>query len=159
LFQLGITRALEYRVKGASRPGCMEFTCTMEVSDGQEVVGKHACPTPPVTSAEVVADAAWWALTSWNCSRHRDLKNSIYALYPPRKKDVFKISQVDLQIFRGAMSHSTSLSLDLSDNPLAAQREIHYLHTRLADTEDTLRARQRMQTGQDNDFYSSDQDT
>jgi hypothetical protein len=87
------------------------------------------------------------------------LKNSIYALYPPRKKDVFKISQVDLQIFRGAMSHSTSLSLDLSDNTLAAQREIHYLHTRLADTEDTLRARQRMQTGQDNDFYSLDQDT
>jgi hypothetical protein len=58
LFQLGITRALEYRVKGAPRPGRMEFTCTMEVFDGQEVVGKYACPAPPVTSAEAVADAA-----------------------------------------------------------------------------------------------------
>jgi hypothetical protein len=54
------------------------------------------------------------------------------------------------------MSHSTSLSLDLSDHVLAAQREIHYLRTRLADTEDTLRAHQRMLAGQDNDFYSSD---
>jgi hypothetical protein len=43
LFQLGITRALEYRVKGGPRLGCMEFTCTVEVFDGQEVVGKHAC--------------------------------------------------------------------------------------------------------------------
>jgi hypothetical protein len=43
------------------------------------------------------------------------------------------------------MSHSRSLSLDLSD--------------RLADIEDTLRAHQRMQTGQDSDFYSSDQGT
>jgi hypothetical protein len=57
------------------------------------------------------------------------------------------------------MSHNTSLSLDLSDRLLAAQREIHYLRTRLADTEDTLHARQRMQAGQDSDFYSLDQNT
>jgi hypothetical protein len=57
------------------------------------------------------------------------------------------------------MSHSMSLLLDLSDLALAAQREIHYLRPRLADTEDTLCAHQRMQAGQDRDFYSSDQDT
>jgi hypothetical protein len=57
------------------------------------------------------------------------------------------------------MSYSTSLSLDLSDRLLAAQREFQYLHTQLADTGDTLRARQRMQAGQDSDFYSSDRDT
>jgi hypothetical protein len=34
LFQLGITRALEYRVKGEPRPGRMEFTCIVEVFDG-----------------------------------------------------------------------------------------------------------------------------
>jgi hypothetical protein len=39
LFQLGITRAPEYRVKGVPRPGRMEFTYTVEVFDGQEVVG------------------------------------------------------------------------------------------------------------------------
>jgi hypothetical protein len=70
--------------------------------------------------------------------------------------DAFKISRVDLQIFIGAMSHNRSLSLDLSNHLLAAQREIHYLLTRLVDTEDTLRARQRMQAGQDNESYSSD---
>jgi hypothetical protein len=52
-----------------------------------------------------------------------------------------------------------SLSLDLSDRLLAPQREIHYLCTQLVDTEDTLRARQRMQAGLDSDFYSSDQET
>jgi hypothetical protein len=48
------------------------------------------------------------------------------------------------KIFRGAMAHSMSLSLDLSDRIIATQREIHYLRTRLTDIEDTLRARQRM---------------
>jgi hypothetical protein len=57
------------------------------------------------------------------------------------------------------MSHNMSLYLDLSDRLLAVEREIHYLSTQLADTKDTLRARQRMQPGQGNDFYSSDQDT
>jgi hypothetical protein len=39
----------------------MEFTCTMEVFDEQEVVSKRACYTPHATCAEavVVADAAW----------------------------------------------------------------------------------------------------
>jgi hypothetical protein len=97
LFQLHITRAPEYRVMGVPRLGCMELTCTVEVFDGQEVVSKHACPTPHATCAEAVVDAAWQALTSWNHSRHRDLKNSIYALYPQRKKDAFKISRVDLR--------------------------------------------------------------
>jgi hypothetical protein len=68
LFQLGITRAPKYRVKGIPRPGCMEFTCTVEVFNGQEVVGKHASPTPHAMCAEVVADAAWQALMSWNRS-------------------------------------------------------------------------------------------
>jgi hypothetical protein len=103
-----------------------------------------------------VADIAWKALMSWNHSQHHDLKNSTYALYPQRKKDAFKISRVDPQIFIGVMSHSTSLSLDLSDRLLATQREIHYLCTRPADIEDTQCARQRMQAGQDSDFYSSD---
>jgi hypothetical protein len=51
---------------------------------------------------------------------------------------------VDPQIFREAMAHIMSLSLDLSDRLLAAQREIHYLYTQLTHTEDTLRAHQRI---------------
>jgi hypothetical protein len=98
----------------------MELTCPVEVFDGQVVAGKHACPTPHATCAEVVVDTAWQAWTSLNRSCHSDLKNSIYALYPRRKKDAFKITRVDQQIFRGAMSYSTSLSLDLSDHLLAA---------------------------------------
>jgi hypothetical protein len=136
--------------------GCMEFTCTMDVFDGKEVAGKHACPSPRATCAEVVPNAAWQALMSWNRSRHRDLKNSIYALYPRRKKDAFKISRVEPQIFKGVMLHCMSPSMDLGDCLLATQREIHYLRTRLAGTEDTLRAHQRMQAGQDSDFYYLD---
>jgi hypothetical protein len=54
----------------------MEFTYTVEVFDGQEVVGKHACPTPHATCAEAVANVACLALMSRNRSQHRDLKNS-----------------------------------------------------------------------------------
>jgi hypothetical protein len=54
----------EYKAKNIPRPGHMEFTCTMEVFDGQEVVGKHACPTPRATCDAAVADAAWQALMS-----------------------------------------------------------------------------------------------
>jgi hypothetical protein len=61
---MGITKAPEYKVKSVPKLGCMEFTCSMEVFKGQEVVGKHACPAPRVTYAKVVADAASQALTS-----------------------------------------------------------------------------------------------
>jgi hypothetical protein len=37
----------------------MEFTCTVEVFDGQEVVSKHTCPTPHATCAEAVVDTTW----------------------------------------------------------------------------------------------------
>jgi hypothetical protein len=134
LFQLGITRTPEYRVKGVPKPGSMEFPCTVEVFDGQEVVGKHTCPTPRATCAEAVADATSQALMSWNCSQHHDPKESIYALYPWRKKDAFQISRMDPRIFRGVMAHNSCLSLDLSDCLHAAQREIHYLRTRLSDS-------------------------
>jgi hypothetical protein len=120
------------------------------------VVGKHASPAARVTCVEVVTNAASQALTSWHYSRHRDLKNSIYALYPQRKKDAFKISRVDPQIFIGAVSHNMILSLDLSSRLLIAQRDIHYLRV---DIEDTLCAHQRMYAGQDSEFYYLDQDT
>jgi hypothetical protein len=56
---LGITKAPEYKVKSVPRPGHMEFTCIVEVFDGQEVVGKHACPALHATCADAVADTAW----------------------------------------------------------------------------------------------------
>jgi hypothetical protein len=95
-------------------------------------------------------------LTSWDPYQHHDLMDSIYTLYPLRKKDAFNISQVDLQIFRGVMYHSTNLSLDLSNRLLAAQREIRYLRTRQVDIEDIVHAHQMMHARQDNDIYSSD---
>jgi hypothetical protein len=144
---LGITKATEYRAKGVPWLGLMGFTCTVEVFDGQEVVSKHACSTPHATCVEAVADVDWQTLMSWKRSWHHDLKESIYALYPRRKKDAFKISRVDSQIFRGAMSHSMSFSMDLSDYMLTTQRLIRYLRTRLLNIEDTLRARQRMKVG------------
>jgi hypothetical protein len=59
LFHFRITKAPKYMVKSVPRPWHMEFTGTVEVLDGQEVVGKHACPTPHATYAEAVADTAW----------------------------------------------------------------------------------------------------
>jgi hypothetical protein len=59
LFQLGITKSPEYKVKSVPRPGRMEFTYTVEIFNGQEVVNKHACPAVRGTCAEAVVDAAW----------------------------------------------------------------------------------------------------
>jgi hypothetical protein len=59
LFQLGITKAPEYKVKSIPRLGHMEFNCTVEVFDGQEVVGRHTCSAPRATCAEAAADTAW----------------------------------------------------------------------------------------------------
>jgi hypothetical protein len=59
LFQVGITRAPKCRVKGVPKQRRMEFTCTVEVFNGQEVVGKLASPTPRATCARKVADATW----------------------------------------------------------------------------------------------------
>jgi hypothetical protein len=36
----------------------MVFTYTVDIFDGQEVVGKHTCPAPRATCAEAVTDAA-----------------------------------------------------------------------------------------------------
>jgi hypothetical protein len=107
----------------------------------------------------VVLDPSLGYLSPCGGTSGTNPRHSIYALYPQRKKVAFKIYRVGPQIIRGVMSHNTGFSLDLSDCLLTAQREIHYLCTRLADTEHTLRACEMMQASQDNDIYSSDQDT
>jgi hypothetical protein len=61
---LGITKVPEYKVNSVPRSGRMEFTCTVEVFDGQVVLSKYACPAPRVTFAKAVANAAWLVVTS-----------------------------------------------------------------------------------------------
>jgi hypothetical protein len=92
----------------------------MEVFNGSQVVGRHTGPAPRAMCAKVMDNAAWKMLMSWNRSWYRDLGHSIYALYRQMKKDAFKISRVDPQIFKGVMSHSIGLSLNMSDHLLAA---------------------------------------
>jgi hypothetical protein len=54
---------------------------------------------------DVVVDAAWQAITTWNRTHHRKLKNSIYHILPQRKKDKFKASGVKTDIPRMEMVH------------------------------------------------------
>jgi iron-sulfur cluster repair protein YtfE (RIC family) len=58
-----------------------------------------------VTYRDVVADAAWQAITTYNRTYHDMLKNSFYHLLPQRKKDKFKISGVKADVPRMLMVH------------------------------------------------------
>jgi hypothetical protein len=159
LYRLGITKAPEYRIKAIPRPGRVEFRATVTVFNGPGVVSTHSAPALRSTRTEAVNDAAWQALTRLNRACRKDLKGSIYSLYPRRRKGTFKVSGVDPEFFKGAMVHSLNLSQELSTRLLAAQREIQSLRTRLGDTEATARGYQRMLDGQASDLYSSDVET
>jgi hypothetical protein len=58
-----------------------------------------------VTYSDVVANAAWQAIITFNCTHHDKLNNSIYHLLPLRKKDKFKTSGVRIDILWIDMVH------------------------------------------------------
>jgi hypothetical protein len=69
------------------------------------VISKHIGPANRASNSDVVADAAWQAITSWS-RRHRDkLQNSIHHHLPQRKKDKFKASGVKKDVPRMEMIH------------------------------------------------------
>jgi hypothetical protein len=77
--------------------------------------------------SDVVADAAWQAITSWVPSNKSKLQNSIHRLLPYWKKDQFKVSRVKKDVPRMEMVHHQDMTVELSVCLLAAQREIETL--------------------------------
>jgi hypothetical protein len=105
LGHLGITSPPRYRIKGVSHPGRVEFKAVAEIFSGPRVLCRHLGPAFRASISDVVADAAWQAITSWSRSNKDELHNSVHLLLPQRRKDKFKASRVKKDVPRMDMVH------------------------------------------------------
>jgi hypothetical protein len=64
LEHLGITTAPRYRIKEVPRSGRLEFKAIAEIFFGSRVLCRHKGPAFKTSHSNVVADAAWQAITS-----------------------------------------------------------------------------------------------
>jgi hypothetical protein len=65
LEHLGITTAPRYRIKEVPRSGWVEFKAIAEIFFGSRVLCRHKGPAFRTSHSDVVAGAAWQAITSW----------------------------------------------------------------------------------------------
>jgi hypothetical protein len=159
LEHLGITTAPRYRIKEVPRSGKVEFKAIAEIFFGSRVLCRHKGPAFRTSRSDVVADAAWQAITSWVRSNKSQLQNSVHYLLPYRKKDQFKAYGVKSDIPRMEMVHHQDVTVELSTHLLTAQHEIETLRTQLQNVNATIRGYMRMVEGQASDLYAFDTDT
>jgi hypothetical protein len=79
LENLGITTAPQYRIKEVPRSRRVEFKAIAEIFFGSRVLYRHRGPAFRTSRSDVVADAAWHAITSWVRSNKSRLQNSVHA--------------------------------------------------------------------------------
>jgi hypothetical protein len=159
LEHLGITTAPRYGIKEVPRSGRVELKAIAGIFFGSRVLCRHKGPAFRTSHSDVVADAAWQAITSWVHSNKSRLQNSVHNLLPYRKKDQFKAYGVKKDIPRMEMVHHQDVTVELSTRLLAAQREIETLRIQLWNADATIRGYMRMVEGQASDLYVSDTDT
>jgi hypothetical protein len=159
LEHLGITTAPWYRVKEVPRSGRVEFKAITEIFFGSRILCRHKGPAFRTSCNDVVADAAWQAITSWVRSNKSRLQNLVHYLLPYRKKDQFKAYRVKKDIPRMEMVHHQDVAVELSTHLLTAQHEIETLRAQLWNTDATIRGYRRMVDGQASDLYASNTDT
>jgi hypothetical protein len=116
---LGITSAPRYRIKGVPHPEWVEFKVGAEIFSLPRVLCRHQAPALRASISDVVADAAWQAITSWSRRNKDELQNSVCRLLPQRKNDVPRMDMV----------HRQDVTVELSTRLLAIQREIESLRT------------------------------
>jgi hypothetical protein len=131
LEHLGITTAPRYRIKDVPRSGRVEFKAIAEIFFGSSILCRHKGPAFRTSRGDVVADAAWQAITSWVRSNKSRLQNSVHYLLPYRKKDQFKAYRVKKDIPRMEMVHRQDVAVELSTRLMTAQHEIETLLTQL----------------------------
>jgi hypothetical protein len=138
LEHLGITTAPRYRIKEVPRSGRVEFKTIVEIFFGSRVLYRHKGPAFRSSRSDVVADAAWQAITSSIHSNKRQLQNSVHYLLPYRKKDQFKAYEVKRDISRMEMVHHQDVTVELSTRLLTAQHEIETLRIQLRNADSTI---------------------
>jgi hypothetical protein len=65
LEHLGITTTPRYRVKEVSCSGRVDFKAIVEIFFRSRILCRHKRPAFRTSCSDVVADAAWQAITSW----------------------------------------------------------------------------------------------
>jgi hypothetical protein len=148
LEHLGITTAPRYRIKEVPRSGRVEFKAVAEIFFGSRVLCRHKGLAFRTSRSDIVADAAWQAITSWVHSNKSWLQNSVHYLMPYRKKDQFKAYGVKRDIPRMEMVHHQNVTVELSTRLLSAHNEIETLHIQLRNADATIRGYMRMVEGQ-----------
>jgi hypothetical protein len=159
LEHLGITTAPQYRIKEVPRSGRVKFKAIAEIFFGSRILCRHKGPTFRTSRSDVVADAAWQAITSWVRSNKSRLQNSVHYLLPYGKKDQFKAYMVKKDIPRMEMVHHQDVAVELCTHLLTAQHEFETLHAQLWKADATIRGYMRMVEGQASDLYASDTET
>jgi hypothetical protein len=96
----------------------------VEIFNGPNVISRHKGLAFRATYQDAVADAAWQAITTYNCTHHDKLKNSVYHLLPQRKKIKVKTFGVKADVTRMLMVHHQDMSVEMSIRLQAAQQEI-----------------------------------
>jgi hypothetical protein len=147
LEHLGITTAPRYRIKEVPRSGWVEFKAIAEIFFRSRVLCWHKGPAFRTSRSDVVADAAWQAITSSVRSNKSRLQNSVHYLLPYRKKDQFKAYGVKGDIPRIEMVHHQDVMVELSTRLLTAQHEIKTLRIQLRNADATIRGYMRMVEG------------
>jgi hypothetical protein len=150
LEHLGITTAPRYRIKEVLRSRRVEFKVIAEIFFRSRILYRHKGPAFRTSRSDVVADAAWQAITSWVRSNKSRLQNSVHYLLPYRKKNQFKVYGVKRDIPRMEMVHHLDVAVELSTRLLTAQ---------LWNADATIRGYRRMVERQASDLYASDTDT
>jgi hypothetical protein len=105
LEHLGITTAPRYRIKEVLRSGRVEFKAIAEIFFRSRILCRHKGPAFRTSQSDVVANAAWQAITSCVRSNKSRLQNSTHYLLPYQKKDQFKAYGVKRDIPRMEMVH------------------------------------------------------
>jgi hypothetical protein len=121
LEHLGITTAPRYRIKEVLRSRRVEFKVIAEIFFRSRILYRHKGPAFRTSRSDVVADAAWQAITSWVRSNKSRLQNSVHYLLPYRKKNQFKVYGVKRDIPRMEMVHHLDVAVELSTRLLTAQ--------------------------------------
>jgi hypothetical protein len=121
LKHINITTPPEFRIKRIPRPGREGYKAIVEIISGPNVLSRHKGPAFRTTYPDVVADAAWQAITTYGRRYHDELRNTVYHLLQQRKKNQFKVSRVKADVPRMLMVHHQDVVVEMSTRLQTAQ--------------------------------------
>jgi hypothetical protein len=113
LEHLGITTTPRYRIKEVPHSGRVEFKAITEIFFGSRILCRHRGPAFRTSREDIVADAAWQAITSWVRSNKKG--------YPLNGDGT-----------------PPGCGVELSTRLLTAQHEIETLHAQLRNADATI---------------------